>query len=408
MMSSIFRIWVVAQTIFLISCSTPPSVSVLDQPLAKTPELQAMLNPGTLTPKTREQLKNLQLEGAYQTNPALAIASLQERLVANSSHANRLTLIELYSDTGGTIAEQNSSAAVGYHLAAADLAFSGTIGPNEDAALREKYLAAYNHACGQVARILFKSGQDWDKTITVQGPGKAYRLKSRHRGEGLVNPGYYDTLEPVEYLDFKAIELKRIRRDGWGAAMVGHRKYSEERHKTERFIPKVGMGLAINATLDFSRSGGEVELAFHDLMLKDETTLRRRSVPLAADLTAPLAMLFNFVTEKNIGLNGLRYPERYIEKHGFVPIGALPPRSDPGGFCPWSHVQSSDLGPGFESIAARPGHAKALPALCVSLSHGISHLLQRYGAEASLEGISGALRSGTQKSSNAQDGSHWS
>jgi hypothetical protein len=92
-------------------------------------------------------------------------------------------------------------------------------------------------------------------------------------------------------LKIKHADVDHIGRDGFGAAMVGHRDASPEHRKLNPFLPSEGMSRAVNATLDFAAGNGEVELAFHDLTLIAETLLAIFRYPTGFPLTYNTASL---------------------------------------------------------------------------------------------------------------------
>lgn len=304
--------------VLLGSCASP-KVEQLELPLVRAPVLKPLLNPDKLTPETRSYLAARKLDRTYRKAAPEMVAPLLEALDRASS-ADRLALIELCLDAGEQLAADEPGKAVGFHLAAAELAFEASVNQPGGVPYGNEFGAAYNHSTGRVARILFDAGHDWNKATSIVGPGKTYRLNSRTRGEGFIDPDYFDTLNLAEYLKFEDVKFERIRREGVGASMVGHRKFTAERQKSNPLLPTVGMGVPVNATLDFSRVGNDVELAFHDLLVQENTRLAGRSVPLAADLSAPLAILLNYEKEKKIGMKGLLHPEDYINSMGLYEL----------------------------------------------------------------------------------------
>ena len=314
--------------LFLASCASPPGMTKLEQPRTSDPSLALLFDPGELTPETEACLGQEDLAGAYRTDPTATIISLREGLKDGSSRQYRVALIELCSDQGDRLAKTEPLQAVGYHLAAAEFAFKAA-NSSQASAQRKHYRAVYNHSSGQVARILFESGHAWGKTITLQGPGKSYRLRSRMSGRHHVDPRQFDELDPAEYLELHGIELERIRREGMGSAMVGHRLGTPERRKENPLLPPIGMSMPVNATLEFSQGGSSVELAFHDLLDTEEARLAGKTQPLAADLTAPFGILMNHNMEHGAGWKGLVHPEEYLGKMGLFQLEPYRPEQIP-------------------------------------------------------------------------------
>jgi pimeloyl-ACP methyl ester carboxylesterase len=318
----------IAPVLFLTSCGSPPGMTLLDTPLTNGPILSALFNPDKLTPETQAYLEEQDLARAYHQDPSTTIIGLRKGLTADSSSQHRAALIELCSDQGDRLAKSEPNQAVGYHLTAAELAFPSASA--SQASDRNKELrAAYNHSSGQVARILFDSGHAWEKTTALQGPGKSYRLRSRTSGRHSVDPRQFDELNPAEYLEFRDVELERIRREGMGAAMVGHRRGTPERRQQNPLLPPVGMSLPVNVTLEFSKDGSKVDLAFHNLLDTDKAVIAGKTQSLSADLTAPFGLLLNHKVEHNSGWKGMVHPEEYLGKMGLFQLEPYRPDQIP-------------------------------------------------------------------------------
>ena len=305
--------------LFSASCSAP-GVKILTQPITDSALVGSLLNSNQLTEASKSYLESQGLVGTYRKDPAAAIAELQTRLDSDPSHELRLSLIELCNDTGARLAPTAPEEAAGYHLAAADLAFEvGTSRP-ELVDEREELVAAYNFSAGRVATLLFEIGSAWDEVVAVEGPWKTYQVSSRTEGKGYLDPSFFDTLVPADQLQFKKVPVERITQEGLGAALVGHREGTEERRAENPMLPAVGMSLPVNATLDFSPGGGRVELAFHDLMVTDKALVNGKEIVLEADLSAPLALLFNYQVVRNFAWQGLVKPDEFLEAAGLYQL----------------------------------------------------------------------------------------
>jgi triacylglycerol esterase/lipase EstA (alpha/beta hydrolase family) len=319
--------FVATSVLFLAACSSP-TVITAENPFTSSPLMQALLNPGKLSPATEAFLKERDLVNAYKKDPAGTISTLRSHLGTNPSRSDRLALIELCSDTAENLAKTDPVRAAAYHLATAEIAFPVAMASTPSP--EDPFVTAYNHSTGRVAQLLFDNKHDWSKTSTLEGPGKSYRLRCKTTGEGFVSPAFFDQLTPSEYLAFENIEVERIRLDGVGGSLVGHRDGSAERRKTDPFLPpSVGMSLPVNAILDFSRNGAEVELAFRDVLVQDTARVAGRERALSGDLTAPLVSLFKFRTVKNMGLKALMHPDEYLGQMGLLQLEPYRPGQIP-------------------------------------------------------------------------------
>lgn len=111
---------------FLASCSVP-GVKLVTQPLADSAVVGELLNSNKITPETRAHLKEEGIQAVYRKNPSEAITVLSKRLAEDPTQGRRLALIELCSDTGSQLASTDIPKAVGFHLAAAELAYDPVV-----------------------------------------------------------------------------------------------------------------------------------------------------------------------------------------------------------------------------------------------------------------------------------------
>ncbi len=319
----------VACGLLVCSCASP-GIKRLDQPLASSPLVGDLVNSNRLTPGTQAILREGERKRAYRRDPAQAISALREDVGPSPTAAERLALVELCSDTGHRLTDEDSRAAVGYYLAAAELAFEPAIaaagsGKSTDAPLA----AAYNHSAGQVATILFNSGHSWSKSATFAGPWKNYRLRYRSSGAASIDPTDYDSLEAADRIELRNYEMERLRSEGIGAAMIVHRKGTDERREKNPFLSPIGMTVPVNALLDFGRGGDEVELRLTDLLLTDAVAVRGRKLPAAADLTVPLVVQADYDVDRKAGFKAMTHPDKYLDHTGLYQLEPFRPDQIP-------------------------------------------------------------------------------
>jgi pimeloyl-ACP methyl ester carboxylesterase len=317
-----------ALLVLLVSC-TYPGVKRLNKPQAETVNLEVLLNPRQLTESSRRYLSEQGLHDAYQDSAVAVIEDLHKRLAQEPSLALRLTLMELCADQGGLQEKSDSYRAVGFYLAAAELAAAEVRDAAELADISTQTQAVYNHSAGSVARLLVDDDYSWEEAQSFNGPWSAYRLTTPTTDDALTDPKLFDELESAAYIKLKHTDVERITVEGFGAAMVAYRKASAEHMKENPFMSPLGMAAPVNATLDFSAGDGGVKLAFHDLTVVEEAALGGRTVPLAADLTAPLVVPFNNFEERNIAWKGLVHPDDYIDYMKLYQLDPFQPEKIP-------------------------------------------------------------------------------
>jgi hypothetical protein len=300
-----------AATVLLASCAAP-KVKELPRPVYDSPVLNALVDPAKLTPESQRYLQEQNLLQVYRSDPALAANTLRTRINAGAPPQASLALAEVYANTGDSLDSDALVEATGYHLAAAELTLPLALNSNNQIALD-----AYNFSCSRTAQLLFelRSGGS-AATTTIPGPEKTYRIR-RTLGKGYIDPSFPDEVWNAAALKLKGFDdLPRNIRPGFGAAMVGHRDGTAERKAMDAFLPVVGMSQPAAVTLDFKDNGTTVDLAIHDVMIKEKGTLGGQTVTLHADFTAPLATLFNYTPSHKVGWEGLLHPERYADMSG--------------------------------------------------------------------------------------------
>lgn len=304
--------------LFTASCSAIPHVKELKIPILNSSFAGQLINPDKFTEQTQQLLEQEDLIHDYYKNPADVVIALRQILNERPTTQVKLALVEVCSNAGEGISSTKPREAVGYYLAAAELVLQGAM-RNSDDKSKEHLLEIYNFSCGRVAQILFEYEHNWDEVVEVKGPERTYRLRSLTVGDGLISPAFFDEFWLAKNLEFEGINnMDRTIRPGFGGMMVGHREYKEERTAKEPLLSRAGMSLPVTVTIDAVDDNGLMELAFHDVMTADKTRLRKQSVPLAADLTAPLAMLYNYAPKGNIGTQGLLHPDRYAKRMGLI------------------------------------------------------------------------------------------
>tara|TARA_R110000850_G_scaffold65358_4_gene146290 strand:+ start:1211 stop:3088 length:1878 start_codon:yes stop_codon:yes gene_type:complete len=326
--TGVFFAGALAMALLTPSCSTP-GIKYLNQPMADSPTNGALIHPGQLTPETQSALKREKLNVAFKRDPAKAISILRERMESGEATSQPLVLIELCSDAGDRLADQEPRAAVGYHLAAAELAFDDARGAVGSGKMDDPHVVAYNHSSGRVAKLLFDSGHSWGQRSVFKGPWKSYRFRLQSSGDSRIDPGDFDDIEDADYIEMKNYDMERIRQDGVGAAMIAHRKGTPERREANPFLSPIGMTVPTNAILDFSRGGGDVELQLTDLLLNETTVIHGRKLPLSSDLTVPLAVQVDYDIDRAKGFRAMTHPANYLEHTGLYELEPFRPDQIP-------------------------------------------------------------------------------
>jgi len=117
--------------------------------------------------------------------------------------------------------------------------------------------------------------------------------------------GYFD--RAVASLSVKGTGVISKKRDGWGASLVGIRDQTPERAAEMKHYPKRGLHAPVTLTMDSVRKSEGLTRATFSLrnpMLEQTMQVGSRTLPVAADFSAPVAVVLNHQSEQILGLEG--------------------------------------------------------------------------------------------------------
>ncbi|MCB1243058.1 MAG: hypothetical protein KDN04_10005 [Verrucomicrobiae bacterium] len=142
---------------------------------------------------------------------------------------------------------------------------------------------------------------------------------------------YFDRGISAESLKGKGVARKT--REGCGAAMVGIREQRPERAEEMKFYPLRGLHVPVTLTMESVRKTGahsrSVILSLKNPMLVTETTIGTRKFPLAADFSAPIAVILNGRNEMSWGLDGFFKADERIKQSGIFLLEPYDPKRIP-------------------------------------------------------------------------------
>lgn len=119
---------------------------------------------------------------------------------------------------------------------------------------------------------------------------------------------YFDHFVPAKAIEEEG--MVRNVRDGLGAPGVGIREHRPERAEEMKFYPARGLYTPVTVTMDSvtkpRKSDGMTKVFFsmRNPMLQEDLALSGRSLPLAADFSAPIALIMKGRNETAFGLDG--------------------------------------------------------------------------------------------------------
>lgn len=183
----------------------------------------------------------------------------------------------------------------------------------------------YNSATAELTDLLRDAddGKLWDRPLTLSN-GQSFRLRFQPGAPG-------GTWSPREFTDFEPagkVRRQHLRQnfvdEGVGGTLVGvQRLDGSDAQQRARFEPKKGFVAPVTATLDFR--GTDATLTLHDPTLHRTARVNGRTVPLSADLTAPLASI-PVRNELLAGVLGMIRVEKYLSNTGLYLVRPYDPQ----------------------------------------------------------------------------------
>ncbi len=155
-------------------------------------------------------------------------------------------------------------------------------------------------------------------------PAPYYLVGEKREYEIAMSP---DSTYGRDYFDqFVAAEAVRARglvsktREGYGAAVVGIREQRPERADEMRFYPQRGLHVPATLVVDrvdrIDEGRAKVKFSLRNPLLEESVAVGRRELPLAADFSAPIALLLQGHNELAWGLEGFFKANKRLESSG--------------------------------------------------------------------------------------------
>jgi len=255
---------------------------------------------------TRDGIASANLLGRAVGVPFAAVAQFGQSSAALLESARRHESLGRHEDAAGDYLK----AAVDAHVLIAS--GSELRGSEAEKALVE----VHNTALARFAEL-------WIRDPRRHEPGPYHLIGGGENFEIALSPkstyhrGYFDRFIPGSAVEETGMVDKE--RQGYGAPIVAIRKNTPERADEMEFFPPIGMYTAVTATMDtVKKSGGATEVMFslRNPMLEQTVLVGRRSLPLAANFSAPIAVILKGRNEVLEGLRGFFEARKRIEESG--------------------------------------------------------------------------------------------
>ncbi|MFV0337277.1 MAG: esterase/lipase family protein [Chthoniobacterales bacterium] len=183
-------------------------------------------------------------------------------------------------------------------------------------ALQSKEIGIYNAAVGQIVTICQEQNF---KNL----PGG---LILKRRGHALFDPTQAENLHFAEAVRIKGL-LARSLQAGYGVPYVAWVGADSPILKGQPGVPKQGMSLPLTAYISFAKK--VPTLCFQRSLDDDRAVIGGRERQLAADFSAPIAVLLSHTKNKSIDLEALVFSKRNIRNLGLYQFQPYDPNKIP-------------------------------------------------------------------------------
>lgn len=319
-------VWVL---LLFVACASPFSVVEVSSPIGGASTDEAW----DLSDESRRTLRIQNLADLWEVYPELAIRAIDRLASQEQGTALVAVLAELAFIEAQRLEVARSAAASGFYLLAAARAYEYLLSPA--GAMERAFDPNFGHMAGIYRRasgaylrdVLAESdGQLRDHVRHVLG--KTYRVQAQ-RQSAARRPESFDEFLLADALTVKGFRY-RHRQSGLGVPLVGVRE-NQGREAVESFYPPEGFFESVTAVLHFEVWEDEPTalLSLHDPLLHREIEIGGLKVPLAADFTAPYALLLERAELSKLSIQGVLDIEKAALRQGIFMIEPYDPDKIP-------------------------------------------------------------------------------
>ena len=331
----------------LAGCASEPvSASRVGATSVASAQARSVLTGDGLSSGTRKLLSMLDLDRLRDRDEAVrALERDLEARIVRVGEPTRVALAELYLERAG---KARGDERLHLLLSSAMHSYEHLAGAIEDSGVafdaRTGFaLELYRRAVGRFARLTAEQWCDrarWDDAaLTVGSDGKdtfsvGLRLAP---GEESWDPSFFDRLSPADQYRISGVR-NHHRVLGLGAPLIAERDQNRDDGSYLEFFPPEGIVYPVTLVLRFEprdESGTiPVTAAFYDLLGGSSTELvcpggTRATMRLAADLTAPLGLLWSRSKLQSIGHSGMLNVSGQLHRIGLYMLEPYRPNKIP-------------------------------------------------------------------------------
>lgn len=257
---------------------------------------------------TREGLDSAKILGSLVTAPVSLLGTVATTSTDVLKQATHLELKGRHVDAAGCYLKAAMDA---YELLA-----SRSEKPGSEA--EKALIELHNSSLSRFAELWMKDPRRDGSPGPFEFTCNGQVIRARLSPDSDYHSGYFDRAIASEAVVEKGVVSKD--REGVGASFVGIREQRPERSTEMRFYPAKGLYVPVTLTMDACKKGSgdarDVTFCLRNPMLEQTTRINGRTFPLAADYSAPLAVLLAGRNELMAGLNGFMHADKRIEQSG--------------------------------------------------------------------------------------------
>ena len=165
---------------------------------------------------------------------------------------------------------------------------------------------AYNFAVARTIGTIQQARLDpWSHPLRVPAADGDFVLTHKRNADPPYNPAHYDLI-PADQLRIEgAYVQERKVKQGLGAPVVAIERGGTQHAQDDFTMPKLYYG--VTALIHFEKR--QAEISYEDPLATERVTVVGHSFPLAADFTAPIAMLLAQQNPRRLEISGLLHPD---------------------------------------------------------------------------------------------------
>jgi hypothetical protein len=168
----------------------------------------------------------------------------------------------------------------------------------------------YNFAVARVIGTIQQARLDaWTQPLRVPAADGGFVLTCKRDPDPQRNPALYDLIPPTNFAIKGAYVRDYQRKEGIGAPLVAIERGVNHHSQRDHTMPRIYYG--VTAVIRFE--GRRAVIAFEDPLVTERVTLAAHQFPLAADFTAPIAVLLAQQNPRKLEIESLLQPEKYAE-----------------------------------------------------------------------------------------------